>query len=463
MLSNNRNKNNYTNLQILSLSICILLLGLFNDFPIINPDSAMLRSPSIFMAWVTIFLFILHVISGGKLFKFKFQNEHICLFIFFIWIGMSTITNIYATSNIQSLKVNGLQLIINGVRFYLLVALIILSIITINRNKKQVIYKLSNFFIYSFLLTIPYSVLELLSYVLNNNFSQLLLDYLDIILHARRGVDYLDINRVRGLSFEPSYYGVYLATILPFIISKYLISKSKIYYRLLIFFIIICVIFSQSRTAYVAILIEFIVFFYLKNKYTLQKNYFSNIMIMMSTIVIIIILLSINVDNVVLSTYQSLFDQSVSSNIIRFGAQHAGFLLATNYFFFGVGPGMSGAYVHNYYPDYMFLSEEIDNWITSGLTDLSAPTFGYFSTLAAEVGILGLIFFMIPLTIICKKVLMHIKVTSLDDPKNSIYGIAILTSILGLFLSSFGLNGTTYLGYWILLSLALLYIRKDQP
>lgn len=453
-------KNNYVSLQILCLSICILFIGFFNDFALINPDSAMFRSPSVFFMWASVLLFIAHGAFGGKMLRIKFRAEHFWLSLFLVWAIISTILNIYQSSYIHSTKINGLSVITNGLRFYLLIATFILSVVSLQTSQDRIIYKLSKFFLYSFFLTIPYSILELLSYVLHIDLARTLLNSLDLFLHARRGDDYLDFDRVRGLAFEPSYYGVYISTILPFIIAMYSLSKVKIYYKALILFLILCVIYSQSRTAYVAILFEMIIFYYLKRRYSPGSQPLFSIKNIILASTLIALFLTMGDESIISITYQSLVDPTLSSNISRGGGQHAGFLVGLDNPFFGVGPGMAGAHVHNYYPEYMFLSEEIYIWISSGLTDLSAPTFGFFSTLAAELGLCGLTIFLIALTVISNKLIKTIQISSLYDVKYSTYGIAIASSTVGIYISSFGLNGMTYVGYWILLSIALLYNRN---
>ncbi|WP_216286362.1 O-antigen ligase family protein [Polynucleobacter sp. 30F-ANTBAC] len=409
--------------------------------------------------WISSFIFLANIINGKKIINFKLQDVNLWLFFFFIWIIISTILSVYQSSYINSIKISGLSIGMNGLRNYILISTFLLLVINLHGQQDKIIYRISKYFIYSFYLTIPYSILELFVYIFNIDLARVLLNISDTYLHARRGIEYLDINRVRGLSFEPSYYGVYIATILPFILARSSITKFKFFYKTLILFLILCLIYSQSRTAYVAILIQIIFFYYLKIKY-ISKNYglfsLKNVMLF---IIIILFFLILQGENVISLTYQSLLDPTLSSNITRVGAQYAGFLVGLDNPILGVGPGMAGAYVHNYYPEYMFLSDEIDSWISAGVTDLSAPTFGFFSTLTAELGLVGLTLFFIALIKIGNKLLNTIQLSSLTDIKYSLYGIAIFSANIGLYVSSFGLNGTTYVGYWILLSIALLYTR----
>ncbi len=139
------------------------------------------------------------------------------------------------------------------------------------------------------------------------------------------------------------------------------------------------------------------------------------------------------------------------STITRFGSQLAAIGLWLDNIVFGVGPGLSGAYLPDYYPNWMLAnSNEIQIWTALSKENLGSPTFSIYTRILAEYGIFGAIIACGILTSLISKmrrIIRSIQLTYGERAKIRVF----LMSLAGCLITFFGLDGIGFPGFWILL------------
>lgn len=194
-----------------------------------------------------------------------------------------------------------------------------------------------------------------------------LMDAIDSIFHAR--INDWGALRTRGFSFEPGYQGVFLIICLPFLFSDQDIRRR----RRNLFFWVVCIATTFAPGAIVAGALFFLTYNF-KSKF--------------STVAKLLVLVSfVPISLIVYLTMISGAD--LVSTTTRLGSWIASLDAIFANFFFGVGPGMSGYWVVDFYPDFFYLSPEAGQWQLSGVDFLNAPTFSSLLNFLLNYGFLS--------------------------------------------------------------------------
>ena len=127
----------------------------------------------------------------------------------------------------------------------------------------------------------------------------------------------------------------------------------------------------------------------------------------------------------------------------------------------GVGTGLSGMYKTDLVnPESM--NNELERWTYMqkkvGIIKAIFPVASQYTTLLAEQGILGLLWFMVP-ELVCLFILVR-KIYA--DSNLDMFSVAILISLLGFTLIGFTTSFYLTYMYWILLSFAGIAVFKTD-
>ncbi len=272
--------------------------------------------------------------------------------------------------------------------------------------------------------------------------------------------------QLRSIFAEPSYFGIYSSFLLPFI--WYNISnnnnKNKIVYILILFSLCFCLFLTQSRTAMGLLIGEIILFFILtiySNNFCIFKNF-----IIVSFVILLSFLLSntfINncVDeklnksiNITSSEYidrnfLSLMSEDRRSNSARYAYIKAAFRIGKDNKLFGVGPGLTSPYITDYFTEnernVFEVKLRIKKQREEGIFVAHMPILCEYIKKFAEIGVLGIIIYFMPLIYLIAKLCNKIK-------QKQEY-IFFFISLLGIMASgiSHDFLGSCY--YWVLLGL----------
>lgn len=418
----------------------IALIPMFNDFPLFGGVS-ILRSPSIFsyilflpliLIWffrtpayrksvsdvrglIYIFWIFLFLVFLFKMLVLNFYNDRDELAFRFFMGAFITMTFLLIMSlTFQSLTKYSIKELFEHINSAVLFA-----------SWSLVIYGLIEF-------TAPYSGL-----------SNTLLFFLEYIFHDRPIGDYYG-NSIRSLAFEPSY----LTLPIVFLLALNFINIHKKSNLLVVFFLFLIGILSGSRLLAVILMVTIFIYFALRRGIGMKTIIYSSLMIVPFGFILV-------------ETILSLFtiDANMVSNIQRYGTYVAGFYLILDYPIFGVGFGLGGGYLDNYYPDFFYGTYTSDIWIQGasfGGSFLSWPI-----RFVAEVGLFGTILaFSISFIIVRRLFKMRNKYSPNTVEKKSIDSILSLWFILPI--ASFGIDGYIFMGFWINLGLTLFLIQKDE-
>lgn len=433
-----------TKISIVFFYASVIFLPFFNDFPFFGSTS-LLRNPS------TLFLLLAGFFSGARMFcenRFNLDNR---IAVFVLLILLSTLFNLPAALYLNSHSVTGIELIFKASTLYILLLCGSQFLgATLNTTRFELV-KLRKLIIISLFISIPYNLIEVAYIFSMGDFIPDLKYGLDSYFHLRNGEDYQEL-RVRGFSFEASFFAIYLSFAFPWALS-YLADKRTIVSFILVTLLVVFLILSASRTGYVITLVQAIIFI-LINQY---RQSIRNIIIIIVCGYLILQLFNIGEYGEV---FNSLFSSTNNSNLERVGAQHAAFILGLDNPFFGVGPGLSGAYLTDYYPNYMLDSETINTWLGEGHRALAAPTFGLLAGITAELGFVAFFYFIYCIAYVFYNIFKkYICIAKKNSDKSTLL-LALIISFIGVFMSSFVLQGAVFAGYWICLTL-FIFIKNE--
>ena len=254
--------------------------------------------------------------KGSKLFKnHVFLTSFIALILFSLFIFLFDYyefesRNYFDKNGVSRFFFQFIQLI-----FGLFVILAVSSIINSTSDIRFIISKIRVIFIilliFGLFQLVAYSsgVSSLLDF--HNLFAQ---SYLDLEINYRNYSD----GRLNIFSKEPSHLSIFLVSFGPFILKNR--SRRISYYFCVFLFLIIC-FYTYSRTLYIALLVQSLLFFFFKSFYriTLLRNlYFFPILVL----IIILIYLS----PIYLTLESSVDIDSSSSSFTRYVASYSAFM-----------------------------------------------------------------------------------------------------------------------------------------
>lgn len=405
------------------------------------------------------------ILKSREIFIYKDKINYI-LIVFLIWVIISSIAN-FNNILINDFKgrigIEKLILQLFVVSFMFLICYITQIIIF---KKNITLLDIRKYILYS---TIPvgiYSFFELLNLTGIINFSWIIEKMSGVVHLYNRGEIYT--KGIRSVTGEPSYFAMYSAFVIPWILSYVFTEKDrkkKVQYGLAILYLLILVIFSKSRVGYAIMFFELVVFSFGILVFRMSKQNKKIIISFIGIIITIFIGINITVFNKIGGDQNSVHELSVSgliksltdknnmSNVARLGMQKVAVNIGIDNALVGVGIGQYGFYAKDYVDENALRSNEVQNWINPDTTENSwPPAFSLYARIVAEQGILGIIIWI---TLIIYTIYsLFIK---LRTSYNNILGLALMTSFLGVLISSFNADTFAISQLWILIAIIVKY------
>lgn len=288
------------------------------------------------------------------------------------------------------------------------------------------------------------------------------------------------VKQTRSVFPEPSHIGNYLAFTLPVLwcliinIRAYNELKlNKIILLCLTFIFSMIIFLAQARTAS-AMFFGMSALYVLLLCYLYKKDYWKNFakIIIVSVLAFVVSLTFINnfinkpvttkevqrkmqgVDNYISKNFTSLASDNQRSNGARYALIKSNLRIGMDNIFFGVGKGLTGAYVSANFTEKEKQNKEVKMWVTNqkkeGVLRYGLGAMNEYIGRFAETGIIGLIAFLCPFFYILYKLFKTLK------PSSNIIQIKILlllTSLVGVMVA--GMNGSLniFFSTWIVLGL----------
>lgn len=351
--------------------------------------------------------------------------------------------------------------------FYFLSALYIYNIFCkLALSKEKVLVLFENTIMLSAYIMGAYSFFEITS-LLGMDYCREIVNIIDSFFRSDtvQG-DIFSYFRIRSLTAEASYFGMYCGVIIPWLVWRAFdntVSPTKRAFNLLfLVYYIVLIIFSLSRTAYFIVLIEILVFGIVYRKKLMRNLIAMGAKVGVFLIVVMAALMwaissatviEIDVLGVLLSFTNSSNNVYELSNIARIGSQWAGWYMFLDNPFFGVGYGQYPFYYADYVPSWAWISGEVQLWGLNITVSVMTPSHGIYTRLLAETGLMGFFAWLF----ILFSMLWGICRSDVDADKKICYSISIVVLVL------FGFNADTFRIFYYWIFLGGVYFLEKRP
>lgn len=325
------------------------------------------------------------------------------------------------------------------------------------KNYKGNVYEfLFRYLEYSFYIAGMYSFFEILSFFNIGDVGGYLA-FFDSLF--RDGESNGNILRIRSVTLEPSTLGEYAAVLLPLLIFK--AGNKKIYFFSALYLLLLCIL-SVSRTAYIVLILQFLLCYVLSGKK--QKKIIGLLAVVIFFIGSIIYSQAVEqfgektFDAVVMSTINSDGTDFEWSNIARYGSQEAAFIMFKDSPIYGVGYGMYGFLAPDYYPQYAWISNEIvSRAINSPNNGAWPPVHNLIARIMGETGGVGLFAWLLMMIFTVRYMYR-----CLIYGKNSgdMYAASALISLIGCFVMEFKTDSIYVLPVYIIIGMSMVVVRN---
>lgn len=339
--------------------------------------------------------------------------------------------------------------------FYFLSALYIYNVFCkLALSKEKVLMLFENAIMLSAYIMGAYSFFEITS-LLGMEYCREIVNVIDTLFRIDEVQgDIFAYVRIRSLTAEASYFGMYCGVIMPWLVWRAFnntVSPMKRAFNLLFLaYYIVLIIFSLSRTAYFIVLIEFL---FLGIGY--RKQITSNLITLGGVLFVILAALMWAISSTkfveidVLSVLFSFTDTANNtydlSNIGRIGSQWAGWYMFLDNPFFGVGYGQYPFHYADYVPSWAWISYEVQKWSLNIPGSIMTPSHGIYTRILAETGLMGFFAWLFILFSMARDICK----SDTNSNKKRCY----LISIVALILFGFNVDAFRIFYYWIFLGL----------
>lgn len=474
--------NNYNfNKALLVLFLISIILIPFDSLPYMKSVLGELGVRGPVYTFIPIFIVSFIYFIYKKKIYFKCSLEKILLTIFILWTAISAILNITTIIDNQFKERSGIEKLILQIMvlaFMVLIMYISEYIVELNNISLKTIRKCV---IISFIFVGAYSFLEILQVYNILNLEDILKNISYYIHYLNRGNLYGD--RLRSITGEASFLGMYVAFAYPWIVSYIFTEKKnykKILYGIVVIYMLLLVYLTKSRVAYAITMGEMVLI--LGGILIFDKNKLNKILVLIITICSIISIMGFNklnsyfssnqnqnntseevvddgynIDMSVGDVVQSLNSKTNHSNIARLGLQKSAINIGKANPILGVGLGQFGFYADEYIEDDARVSFEIQRWTNPKEIDFWPPAFALIPRIVAEQGFIGAIIFIIFLLITMLK--FFIKYAK---KKENTMEILMMVSLIGVIVSTFNADTYGLPQLWILLGIMICLNNKKE-
>lgn len=469
--------------SISKIMITIFLISLFlipfDDLPYFPMLGGLGKRASIYAFSILVFIAILIFIKNKKIF-FINTIENYLILAFYSSCILSIIINFSSISESLFKGQSGFKRVIIQLAS---ITLLLLTFYTIQFivNKCQIsIFTIRKYICLSFIPVGIVATLQLLNLLKLFDFSYIISKISYIVNSSLRGDLYG--TRIRGVSAEASYLGMYCAFVFPWFFSYLLTAKkrtTKICFAVISFIILALVVGTKSRTAVILTLLDiivigFLIIFLYKNVKTkilssLTLIFMTIFLFNFSSLMDLIINRPISQENTnieapsnTVNNYEvgglisSISDNTIDSNIARSSMQKAALNIGIDNPIIGVGLGQFGFYVNDYIPEgAKENSYEVRNWIDTTVS-VWPPVHSLYHRIFAEEGIIGLILYFSFIVTVCLRLFIKI-IASRDDKTKCLIGIILLSSYSSILVGGLTLDQFVIPQFWIMSAICVLY------
>jgi len=415
---------------------------------------------------IAVIIYGLAVIQKGRINKPNLLSYKL-LMLFLAWVLISGILNSHGILTNFTKGRSGVEKF--SLQFILLLFVFFTSIVSYATlkpfHRKNILLIFRRWILFSFLFAGIYSLVIEIPAQLGQGWAISILGYITPIIYH---FDYLNLDRLRSLSGEASWFGMYLVFVFPWLMSYYFTERKtyKYIYLALIVYALVLTFLTYSRTAYFIIsfqILAFVMIIFYKGIHRYRRQLLRLLIITVPLLGVLII--ETNAGNKIVYISRSLFEQDTEfqqSNIARSGSQLTGIKMGLNHPLAGVGLGQYGFNMPDYLPAWAWESEEINIWASSSSDTEWAPVHGLWARILAETGFVGLFLWLSVWISVLILVWKRYRKLRQIEKQNSILALSLLISILGLMLNGLIADSLRILSYWITLGVAWAWLTKPS-
>ncbi len=279
---------------------------------------------------------------------------------------------------------------------------------------------------------------------------------------------YFETTRVNATAWRPPDLAIYLISISGFMFS-YILTEKKWYKYVPFLIVVFLSIVSKSRTALVAVFLQFLFLGYFSYKnYRLFRNIFNKAVFVFLFMLPIIIVLNGNTiytavnERIESLNFADMKSENATSNKSRFGIQYANFQVFKKYPITGIGWGQQSFESKELYPKWattnnyefkaIYLNEEIKSF---------PPGYNLYLRILAEAGIIGFLLFILFIILIFYFTYKFF----ISKCGYNYLGITVFVVFLGTLLIWFQLDSFRLYVFWLALAMliCLKTLQKGKP
>lgn len=265
-------------------------------------------------------------------------------------------------------------------------------------------------------------------------------------------------GQIRSVTAEPSYFGMYAALLLPWLVSYLFTDEQPLRYGLLVLYLIFLIFLSSSRLGYGLLLLEFCLLCYLARRAGLISLSRTAMALVLLGTTALAGYLSVNLiareENTLIQVglISSLTSGENLSNICRYGTQVAAFHMGLDHPLLGTGLGQFPFYMEKYLPAWSMLSPEILGYLRGqGLPRVH----GMYARILSEMGFSGLLLWVAFLGRLTLETWRAVRPTLPHRP--DWLGLSLVVNLVALGAMGFAAGSFRSPAMWLIFGLAWSY------
>lgn len=408
------------------------------------------------------FWFAFICIKKGKI----YIPRSLSFYFLILFLGLTIVSGIM---NINSILHNslrdtyGLQRYVSLLFGFISNIIFVLFIYNVSVIEKRILEKVEKIAMFSFFVAGTYSVFEI-GGMLGVDWMNIVREAID---HIIRGENYHNFyGKIRSICLEPSFFGIYIAFLFPWILSSFILSKCKMRYILIFVYLFLLVLLSGSRSIYVILILQGVVSLFLFWGYINLKKYILR--------VILIAFIGCFLGGIIGNVYVDLFGMDISvgdilqslwiidgeSNLARYGSQIACVNMFFRNPFWGVGLGQYAYHIVDFMPSWAYQSQEISQQLT-GEKDVWPVIHGLYARILAEMGIFALLCWCSIWGTLISNLLSVLRENFLKK-KEEIRIKCLVISLIGILMFGFMHDSFFSFYYWIFFGIGIKVIKEHS-
>lgn len=417
--------------------------------------------------------FVLAVIDSFRKKKIDFPYIHpliIILSLFILWTFIATLVNYPTVSENYFKSTSGINRYIRQTISMMISVFCFVFLfwnVIKNYTLGQVFIKIRKVLFYSFVFVAIYGFIEIGIVFLGMGFLKPVLDLFEFFPFVNNHLHTGHRVGISSVTYEIPALGNYLILVLPWMLS-YILTEKKLVKFIPSLVVVILMLFSNARAAFVVVSIQLICFIIvLLHDQRYRKGVSFGLKVFGILVLMLLALKSENIYKAVNERTEQLnFSKNIKKNVSnksRFGMQYAAIQVFKENPVCGVGLGQGTYHMMHHYPYWSTNNNYEFTLRYKNQNDKSfPPQFNIYTRLLAETGFVGALLFILLVTLPLYYSLLFWKKS---DFNHKYIGVILLLSFIGFAINWFQIDFFRQYGFWLCLVLlikTLIYYNNNS-